>query len=337
MTLLIWDTSHYDGLLSPAILARAKAEGIVALTHKLAEGMTDTEGTSDDAALSTARAIGIEFLGAYLVPRDTASVSAQVDYWLQVADASEPWWRDYPGWFWQVDLERWPYDNVPASVGVEAAKELRDRTGRWTILYASHSMYGDQLASWDGPLWNADYVSGSGSPGALYPGDNWQPLHGSWRGGWAPYSGQEPTFLQYSSSATIAGLTTRDVSAYRGTIDELRQLIQGGTMDPNAYAAERYLYKQHIMDPEIDGIPDAGGQTIHSEFIDTIRQIAIDAAKAASAAGGVTQDQVDAAVAKALADPASPLGQLAASVAALGPKLDKVLSALAAAGREAAA
>jgi hypothetical protein len=225
------DASHYDGLLSPAILAQAKREGISFFTHKIGEGLRDTEGTNDDTALAAARSAGIELLGGYLVVRSNASVDAQVSYWLSLADAGEPWWQDHPGWFWQVDLERWSYDNVPPSFGVAAARQLRERTGRWTVLYASHGQYGDALTGWDGPLWNADYVS---RPAAgftqMYPGDGWVPLHGSWQGGWASYSGKTPTFLQYTDSATIAGLTTCDANAFRGSTAELRALIIGGHM-----------------------------------------------------------------------------------------------------------
>jgi hypothetical protein len=215
MTVFGWDASHYDGRLTPSILARAAGEGIAFFTHKIAEGLLDTEGGGDDTALAAARTAGIPAIGGYLVPRSNASPTAQVDAWIKLADAGEPWWRTFPGWFWQIDLERWPYDAVPASVGIAAAQQLRARTGRWTILYASRSQYGNQLAGWDGPLWNADYVS-SGA----YPGDGWAP-------GWAPYSGKTPTILQYTSSATIGGLTTSDRNAFRGTLDQLLTLIGG--------------------------------------------------------------------------------------------------------------
>src|SRR5262249_47860833 len=152
-----------------------------------------------------------------------------VDYWLRLADAGEPWWRDFPGWFWQVDLEQWPYDSVAASVGIEAARQMRDRTGRWTILYASHGQYGEQGRGWGRARWNADYVSRSPAGFAsMYPGDNWYPVRSFGHGGWAAYSGREPTFLQYTDSSIIAGLSTCDANAYRGSIDQLRALIQGG-------------------------------------------------------------------------------------------------------------
>lgn len=226
MTLFGWDTSHYDGPLSRSTMDRARVEGIAFLTAKLGEGLTDTEGAQDDSALANARDAGIPFIAAYVVPRTNATPAAQVARWLQLADAGEPWWRDFPGWFWQVDLERWSYDNVPAAVGIECAQRLRQATGRQVILYASRGQYGDGLAAWDGPLWNADYRAGPS-----YPGDNWVAADKGVPAGWAPYSGKVPAILQYTSSATIAGLTTCDANAFRGSVADFAAMIGGGAVD----------------------------------------------------------------------------------------------------------
>lgn len=225
MTLPGWDASHFDGPLSRAILARAYAEGNRFFTHKIGEGLTDTEGTMDDTALAAARDAGFPFVGGYLIPRSNATPAAQVARWVQLADAGEPWWRTFPGWFWQVDLERWPYDNVPASVGIDCAKRLRDVTGRAVILYASRGQYGDQFTAWDGPLWNADYWSPS-----RYPGDNFTRNDKGAPAGWAPYSGKVPAILQWTSSATIAGLTTCDLNAFRGSVADFATMIGGMTV-----------------------------------------------------------------------------------------------------------
>ncbi len=231
MTIHGWDTSHYDGRLTRDHMAKARAEGIAFLHSKVGEGLTDTEGTYDDTALAGARDAGIEFLGAYFVPR-TLDSAAQVDLWRRQLDAGEPWLYDWPGRYAVVDLERWPYDNVSAGKGIDCAKRLRDRLGWQVLLYASHGQYGDSLTGWDGPLINADYTSRPAAGfAAMYPGDDWQPWHGTWRGGWAPYSGREPTFLQYTSSATIAGLSTCDANAYRGSLAQLRALITRGGSD----------------------------------------------------------------------------------------------------------
>lgn len=221
MTQFGWDGSHYDGLLSTAILARAKDEGIAFFTHKVGEG-TSYDDPNDLTALAAARNAGIECIGGYYVVR-TGAVDPQVDNCLALADRDEPWWRDWPHWAWQVDLERWPYDNVAAATGVAFAKRLRDRSRKPVLLYASKGQYGDELTGWNGPLWNANYTSRAASGfKAMYPGDG--------GAGWAAYSGQIPVLWQFTSSATIAGLTTCDANAFRGSYDQLKALFRGDDM-----------------------------------------------------------------------------------------------------------
>lgn len=228
-----WDGSHYDGILHVGNMLDAKAEGIVFFTHKIGEGRS-YDDPLDATNLAAAYEAGIEFIGGYYVVR-TGDVTAQVDNCIALADRDEPWWRTFPGWFWQVDLERWPYDSVAASVGIEFGKQLRARTGRQVILYASRGQYGDQLTGWDGPLWNAAYGTNPEGPFRdIYPGDT------STR--WAPYSGQVPAILQYGSRAIIAGLTTCDANAFRGTLDQLRALITGDAEMPLSDEEHRWLY-----------------------------------------------------------------------------------------------
>lgn len=236
MTLYGWDASQYDGTLTTAVLARAKAEGIAFFTHKIGEG-TGYDDPGDLTALAAARDAGIRYLAGYGIPRTpgnggAGSIAAQVDHLVALADRDEPWWRDWPDWCWQDDLERWGYDQVSAADGIEYGHRLRDKTGRQVLLYASHGQYGDQLAGWDGPLWNAHYTSRAAAGfRAMYPGDTWMPVSGGMTGGWAPYSGRAPDLLQYTSSATIAGLTTCDANAFRGSADQLRALWRGNDMD----------------------------------------------------------------------------------------------------------
>lgn len=218
-----WDTSHYDGVITVEEARAAKAEGIVFATAKIGEGR-GYDDPLDSTNLANLRDGGIEFLGGYHVVR-TDDVEAQLSNLLRLADRDEPWWRDWPVWCWQVDLERWPYDSVPAAIGIEFAKRLRDRTSRQVLLYASRGQYGDQLTAWDGPLWNAHYPSDAWAPFLdLYPGDDFR--------GWNPYSGKAPAILQYASTGIIAGMTTCDVNAFRGTYSQLRALLtQGDEME----------------------------------------------------------------------------------------------------------
>ncbi len=218
MPIFGWDSSHYDGTITIDVARAARAEGIVFATAKIGEG-----GSYDDPLdavnLAAFRAAGIDLLGGYYVMR-TTDVAAQVANCIRLADRDEPWWRTFPGWFWQIDLERWPYDNVAASVGIDFGKQLRQQTGKVVVLYASRDQYGDSLSTWDGPLWNADYPSSRQAPFRdMYPGDNYK--------GWAPYSGKVPDILQYASTSTIGGVTTCDANAFRGTYDQLRALLTG--------------------------------------------------------------------------------------------------------------
>jgi len=205
------------------------AEGISIFTHKLGEG---TGGIDNEAAQAFAsfRSAGAPVIGPYWVVR-SGSVGPQVDALISAMNAKIPGWKDLDNFFIQTDLERWDYDNVPASTGISFSNLAAQATGKTVALYASHGQYGGQLSTWKGMLWNADYVGGTAGFKALYPGDNWKPDHGSWNGGWTSYSGQEPDLLQYTSKATIAGKTTCDASAFRGTLDQFKALIGGDMAD----------------------------------------------------------------------------------------------------------
>jgi len=222
MPLFGWDTSHYDGTITVDTARAARAQGIVFATAKIGEGRS-YDDPLDAVNLAAFRVAGLEFIGGYYVIRST-DVAAQVANCIALADRDEPWWRTFPGWFWQVDLERWPYDSVAAPLGIEFGKQLRQQTGKIVVLYASRGQYGDGLSTWDGPLWNADYPSSrQASFRDMYPGDTYK--------GWSPYSGKTPAILQYASTSTIGGATTCDANAFRGSLDQLRALLTGRSQE----------------------------------------------------------------------------------------------------------
>lgn len=63
----------------------------------------------------------------------------------------------------------------------------------------------------------SNYVTGTGYASQLYPGDN-SPR-------WFAYGNAAPAILQYSSQAIVANLQTCDANAFRGTRDQLLQLL----------------------------------------------------------------------------------------------------------------
>lgn len=217
MTIFGWDASHYDAVPDGA---RVVAEGFAFMTHKAGGDANDAELAAWWQEMKPFR--GKLLLGAYWVLYP-GSATGRADSFLARLDAQCPGWRDGP-FILQVDCEKWNGDpgTVPSLTDIEtfcdrlAVKAPKSRP----IVYAPKWVYGDSLKGLSYPLWASSYVSGSGTASALYPGD------GSSR--WGAYSGQTPAILQFSSSATIAGQTTSDANAYRGTLAELTALLAPG-------------------------------------------------------------------------------------------------------------
>jgi hypothetical protein len=215
-----WDASHYDAVPDGG---RVVAEGFTFMTHKAGGDKDDAELGSWWRALRPWR--GKILLGAYWVLRNTDGSNA-ADAFLARLDSQCPGWRDGP-FILQLDCEPWNDGQTPAPTKAqikECADRLRARMPKlMPILYAPKWVYGDALKGLPYPLWESSYVSGSGAASALYPGD------GSSR--WGAYSGQTPAILQFTSSATIAGQTTCDANAFRGTLAELTALVAPGWED----------------------------------------------------------------------------------------------------------
>jgi hypothetical protein len=243
-----WDASDFDhgrGMRARHIVAAA-AEGVRFFTHKATEHAPGEVFTHKayGAKLNAARAAGIPFLGAYVVVRSGVAIATQARSAIDYVTAKTPWFATHPGFFWQVDLERWEYDAVPARLGEELAAELHRATGKPVVLYASHGQYGERLSG-SRPLWNADYRSS----GAARPFKaQWADVQRShtrttgkpWRGasgenfGFHRYSGRVPSILQFASDAVIGGQHTCDANVFLGTEADFARVIGAG---PPATAA----------------------------------------------------------------------------------------------------
>jgi hypothetical protein len=217
MTIFGWDLSHYD---APGI-GDAVAEGFTFFTHKAGGDANDAEiGTwwSGVKGLSTTKAL----LGAYWVLYP-GSAASRADQFLARLDATCSGWRNRP-FILQVDCEEWSGDasTVPTKSDIKTFCDrlVAKMPKLKPIVYAPEWVYGDKLSGLGYPLWASSYVSGSGAASKLYPGDS--------SSKWHAYSGQTPAILQFTSSATIAGQTTCDANAYRGSLAQLTALVAPG-------------------------------------------------------------------------------------------------------------
>lgn len=140
-------------------------------------------------------------------------------------DAGAPG-ADQAVWFWKnagdlagfgiaVDLERAPDGSPTRQQAVDAVGELRRRyPGHPVGGYAPRWYTGGEDLSFFDWLWASEYVTGSGDPGMLY-----KLVPATW---WAPYGGKAPLMLQFTASATIAGISGPcDCSAFNGTAAQL--------------------------------------------------------------------------------------------------------------------
>lgn len=217
MTLFVVDVSDFNGTVNPFSLRQS---GILGLTSKVGEGgQSHFVHSSFTGNITSAKNAGMILYGGYYVVRTNTGVSVwgQVLDFLRLLDQRLPWWRTDPRFVLQIDLERWSYDNVPVSVGIEFGRYLRQQApGHAIFLYASEGQYpGTRTTEFF--QWNAAYHDDRyDSAYTLY-----QSYGGDGSNDW--HSGAY-TFWQYTEHGQLPGYTG-DVSAYRGTEQQLLTLI----------------------------------------------------------------------------------------------------------------
>lgn len=221
MTIYGWDASHYDAVPKGAEVV---AEGFHFMAHKAGGDKNDAELAAWWSALKAQR--GKLLLGAYWVLYP-GTPAARADAFLARLDAQCPGWRDGP-FILQADCEIWNGDTStqPKKADIKSfCDHLRSKAPKLKpIAYASAGQYGSSLSGLGYPLWNARYpTSATGYASTLY-----KKVGGDSGSGWTSYSGQTPALWQFTSSATIAGQTTCDANAYRGTLAQLTALLSPG-------------------------------------------------------------------------------------------------------------
>jgi hypothetical protein len=251
MTIFGWDASQWDddpqnrGRMD---LKAARADGIQFFTHKATEVVPPPNQQivrvqQFGTMIGRARDAGIPFLGPYVVIRNGTPVSDQVDILLAFITNQAPWWKAFPGWFFQVDLEDWQGDKAPGSKGEEMAALIRQRTGKAVVLYASQGQYGGTVPG-KTPLWNANYPLWIAKDGASerHPYREAYRLSGGDRGpGWTSYSGRTPVIWQFTDNAIIGSQVRCCADAFRGTVDDFAKLIGVTTQPPGRPVFTNYL------------------------------------------------------------------------------------------------
>lgn len=173
--------------------------------------------------------------------------------------------------------------NVPPMVAIYAAIDVQVAAGQMlAVLQYMLAFYATVIAAGFRCGAYADYdvcayLWSNGFAGFLWQTYAWSA--GRWFG---------PAVLRQTVNGIHVG--NADVDRDESEVFDWGQWTPEGTVMPTNYAAnaERYAWKLHIMDPEIDGIDDAGGQIIHSEFIDTVKRIDTTVAALSTSAGGLT-------------------------------------------------
>jgi len=98
-----------------------------------------------------------------------------------------------------------------------------------------HTQLGHPDLTFLDTLWQSNYVTGSGTPAALYGKTT--------RAQWSGYGGRAVSLLQYSSKGSVTGVAGRcDVNAYRGTVAQLRALALEG-MEDDVAAKDVWSYE----------------------------------------------------------------------------------------------
>jgi len=229
MTVFGWDTSSHDD--TPASL-----DGLSFFTCKITDGDHYYENPTAAAKLNAMKGFGCEILGTYHVLWGNRSIGNQAAWYIQMMDARIPWWRDFPYFICQSDNE--PFysgQTVPSIAQInEFHHRVADLSGGKIPLprsfgYSPKWVYGAALSGQEVGWWQSDYGSNpSGHYPSVYPGDQ--------SSRWSPSVSKSVFFLQYGSNTTIAGQTTSDANAFRGSLDDLKTAL-GGDMGTEEWAA----------------------------------------------------------------------------------------------------
>jgi GH25 family lysozyme M1 (1,4-beta-N-acetylmuramidase) len=174
---------------------------------------------------------------AYLFLDAGPSGAAQAEYFAAHAGS-------LTGFGIAIDLER-SSGSPTVAQAQDCAAELRKLyPGHPVGGYAPHWYTGGADLGFCDWLWASEYVNGSGDPGVLY-----RSVPASW---WSPYGGKSPLMLQFTSSATVAGISGQvDCSAFPGTAAQLASHVLPKPPAPTPAPAPVATQEAAVADPGI--------------------------------------------------------------------------------------
>jgi hypothetical protein len=272
VTLIIPDISHHQAGIDIQALKNQGAAALIARVGQGAGRRTNGQqyGTTQDREWvrhrDESRRVGLPLIaywytGNLISPDENARLAE-----LWVGDKSIPW---------MIDHEDASGDGAMYCATVEA---FRRRGLRVILGYVPNWYWAGAMGRSDlrcgPPLVNSRYSSASGTPGAIYTaagGDNGN--------GWIDYGGMRTALWQFTNKGAMAGKAI-DVSAFRGTLAELLNLINGneddvswtdpltidppGDAPPYTYSAGTYLVWTNYYANMIPGVVATLGQVLQA-------------------------------------------------------------------------
>jgi hypothetical protein len=186
--------------------------------------------------------------GVYLFLEDGAG-AAQADWFAEHAG-------NLAGWAIAMDIER-SGSNPGMATALACAARLREHyPGHPLGGYIPHWYWGEQSTTFVPWLWASSYVSGIGSPAGLY--SRVPPSY------WAAYGGRIPELLQFTPGAVVPGVAGLvDCSAFRGTRDQLAELILPGHQPPPPPPDPALKWQVDMM----HGLPTLTSSSGRHEFV----------------------------------------------------------------------
>lgn len=245
MTLYGIDVSNHQRNFD---FAAAKNEGFVFATHKVTEG----DGYRDPYWPRAREQMAEHFpglFGGYVFCRRASHPEREADTLLaHLGDPRIP-----------VQLD---YEDTDGGGSIEdlraRIKAIEDRGMRVFANYLPRWFWKSRMGAANlagtPPLWNSDYVTGTGFASTLY-----ETSPGTVASGWAPFHDGAPSIeiLQFTEKARVAGQQV-DANAYRGDINQLRSLFSGGRTSGAPVADTPQLILDQLIGPNGQGWPVLG-------------------------------------------------------------------------------